>query len=226
MLSGGQQSPVITIDGPSGTGKGTVSSLLATELGYFFLDSGMLYRALAWAVLEQRIDIVNDHALQQCIDDVNIGLSDQEIYCNNVDVSNAIRQEAVGLMASKISANPLVRKRLLRLQRDQRRLPGLVTDGRDMGTVVFPDARLKIFLTASPEERAKRRFNQLKKKGIDVSLRQVREELDIRDRQDRDREQSPLKPADDAIIIDTTLMSVQAVLQEILTLVRARCMVK
>ena len=217
-----KQSPVITIDGPSGTGKGTVSALLAAKLSYFFLDSGMLYRALAWAVLEQQIDVLDDCALQQCIDGVKIGLSDQEIYCNNVEISSVIRQEAVGLMASKISANPLVRKRLLQLQRDQRRLPGLVTDGRDMGTVVFPDATLKIFLTASPDERAKRRFNQLKQKGIDVSLRQVREELDVRDRQDREREQSPLKPADDAIIIDTTSMSVQAVLHEVLTLVSAR----
>lgn len=221
MVVSGEQSPVITIDGPSGTGKGTVSALLAARLGYFFLDSGMLYRALAWAVLEQGVDIADDQALQRCIDHAKIGLSDQEIYCNDVDITNAIRQEVVGLTASKISANPLVRNRLLQLQRDQRRLPGLVTDGRDMGTVVFPDATVKIFLTASPEERAKRRFNQLKQKGINVSLRQVRGELDTRDRQDREREQSPLKPADDAIIIDTTLMNVQNVLQEILTLVRA-----
>ena len=150
-------SPVITIDGPSGTGKGTVSAMLAKELGYFFLDSGMLYRALAWAVLKQGVDVDDEQALQRCVDSAKIGLSEQELYCNDVEISGEIRQEAIGLMASKISAKPLVRQRLLQLQRDQRRLPGLVTDGRDMGTVVFPDATLKIFLTASSEERAKRR---------------------------------------------------------------------
>ena len=217
-----EHSPVITIDGPSGTGKGTVSAMLAQELGFFFLDSGMLYRALAWAVLKQEVDITDDQALQHCIDGVRIGLSEQELYCNDSEISGEIRQEAIGLMASKISAKPLVRQRLLQLQRDQRRAPGLVTDGRDMGTVVFPDATLKIFLTASSDERAKRRFNQLKQKGNDVSLREVKEELDLRDRQDRERSISPLQPADDAIIIDTTAMSVQAVLVEVLSLVRRR----
>ncbi len=211
--------PVITIDGPSGTGKGTLAHRLAKKLGFFCLDSGALYRGLAWAVLQGTIDIEKQEALERCINSVDIKLKDGLVICNEVDVSADIRRADVSMMASKIAANPLVRKRLMELQRQQRQEPGLVTDGRDMGTVVFPDAIIKIFLTATAKERALRRYKQLKEKKIDVSLPNIEEELNIRDRQDAERAVSPLKPADDAIVVDTTDMSADQVFQRILDIV-------
>lgn len=210
-MTEGQKAPVITIDGPSGTGKGTLALRLADELKFAYLDSGALYRALAWAVTTQQIKEYDGDAFEQCINQANVRLGDKQVWCNGHDVSLAIRQEAIGNLASTISANPLVRKRLLQLQRAQRHWPGLITDGRDMGTVVFPEATVKIFLTASAEARAKRRYNQLKTRGIDVSLREIEADLNNRDEQDRTRSISPLQPASDAIHIDTTQLDSEAV---------------
>lgn len=214
---------VITLDGPSGTGKSTVAKRVAKDLGFLYLDSGALYRALAWAVLQQSIDPSDNDALQQCINAAQVTLTDSgQVLCDGVDVSQAIREEGVGMMASTISANPLVRKRLLQLQHDQARPPGLVTDGRDMGTVVFPKATVKFYLTASAAERAKRRFNQLKEKGNGGSLREIEEELNIRDRQDSERAISPLKPAADAIELDTSQLDVQQVFDDVMKVIRSR----
>ncbi|PHQ80656.1 MAG: cytidylate kinase [Coxiella sp. (in: Bacteria)] len=214
--------PVITIDGPSGTGKGTLSSQLAEALGFATLDSGSLYRALAWTVIRDKIDITKQDALQRCINAAKIELVNDRLMCDGDDITGQIRNPTISMMASKISANTLVRKRLLQLQRDQAKLPGLVTDGRDMGTVVFPEAMIKIYLTASPEACAKRRYKQLKAKGNDVNLREIEEEMITRDRQDSERAESPLKPADDAITIDTSDMGIQETFDKVLALIRSR----
>lgn len=215
-----QKAPVVTIDGPSGTGKGTLADRLAGALGFEYLDSGALYRALAWAVITQQINDYDSDAFEQCINQANVHLEYKKVWCNDHDVTFAIRQETIGNLASTISSKPLVRKRLLQLQRAQRHWPGLVTDGRDMGTVVFPDATVKIFLTASPEERARRRYNQLKMRGIDVSLREIESEMSNRDQQDRTREISPLQPASDAIHIDTTDLDIHTVFDKVMLAIR------
>ena len=219
--------PVITIDGPSGSGKGTIAQLLAKSLSWHFLDSGALYRAVAWSVLDAKIDS-NDHsALQEIISRINIDMevsdisNDAKIYVNDHEVTEEIRSEACSQMASITSAIPFVRAALMDYQRAFRQLPGLVTDGRDMGTVVFPDAILKFYVTASLDERANRRYNQLKQKGNHVSLASIHRELFVRDERDTNRAIAPAKPADDVILIDTTQMSIDAVLQFALTHVRA-----
>lgn len=181
-----------------------------------------MYRAVAFAVLEKKVDIADFNALQNLINHINIKMqsdeigSEAKIFCDNQDITNDIRSEICGQMASKISAIPLVRAALLGRQRTFRQSPGLVTDGRDMGTVVFPDAILKFYLTASVTVRAERRYHQLKQKGQHVSLRDVLLELQARDERDLNRAISPAKPADDVILIDTTHLDVEGVLQEIL----------
>lgn len=218
--------PVITIDGPSGSGKGTIAQLLAKKLKWHFLDSGALYRAVGWAVLNAKIDPGNLEALQDLIHHIKISMqvseigNDAIIFCNNHDVTEEIRSEACGQMASITSAIPLVRAALLDRQRAFRQAPGLVTDGRDMGTVVFPDAILKFYVTASLDERANRRFNQLKDKGKNVSLGDVRRELHVRDERDQSRAIAPTKPASEAIVIDTTQLDIKGVLELVLKQVR------
>lgn len=213
--------PVITIDGPSGSGKGTIAQRLAKKLGWHFLDSGGLYRAVGWAVLHEKIDPTDHDALQKLIKRINIHMEIEQIsdeahiICNNQDVTNEIRSEACGQMASITSAIPFVRAALLDRQREMRKMPGLVTDGRDMGTVVFPDATLKFYFVASVEERAKRRFNQLKQRGKDVNLRDIQMELHTRDERDANRTIAPARPAADVFMIDTTHLDIGGVLQAV-----------
>jgi len=219
--------PVITIDGPSGTGKGTICHLLAEKLGWHFLDSGALYRVLAYAAINRGIDLgdVNklvflSHQLQLRFD---VGNTNQSlVYLDDQEISGEIRQEICGQNASKIAVMPKVREALLERQRAFATFPGLVTDGRDMGTVVFTKAILKIYLYASTEERAARRFLQLKDSGNDVSLAQVIDELVQRDARDAQRLHSPLKPAEDAVQIDTTGLTVVQVFNNVLQLAHER----
>jgi cytidylate kinase len=213
--------PVITIDGPSGTGKGTVSALLAKELGWHYLDSGSLYRVLALAADSHQISLDDELrlvVLAQQLDVKFIPAHDHlapDVVLEGSNISESIRSESCGNKASIVGALAKVREALIARQRAFRIAPGLVTDGRDMGSVIFPDAPLKIFLSAETEERARRRYLQLKKRGISVSLDTLCADLVERDRRDRDRAVAPLKPAVDAHIIDTTHLSVDEVLQAI-----------
>ncbi|MBV8803077.1 MAG: (d)CMP kinase [Gammaproteobacteria bacterium] len=220
--------PVITIDGASGTGKGIVMQWVAKELGWNLLDSGALYRVLALAAQKHQISLEDEAALTHQALHLDVQFVEGEsgdtpqILLENQDVTDIIRTEKIGNAASIVGTWPAVRIALLDRQKAFRTEPGLVTDGRDMGTVVFPDAILKIFLTASPEERATRRYKQLKAKGIHVNLEELVEELSKRDQRDRNRAVAPLKPADDAICIDTDKLTIEQVvgriMQEVKTL--------
>lgn len=218
--------PVITIDGPSGTGKGTVGLLLAHKLGWHILDSGAFYRAFAHIAHEKQILPDQIDQLQLVGDqlDVQFEVKTDEIriWVEGRDITGAIRSEEGGRFASIYAAIPEVRQALLARQRETRRPPGLVADGRDLGSVVFPDAVLKIFLTATPKVRAERRYKQLKDKGFDVNLPRLEKEIAARDYQDTHRTISPLMPASDAVVIDTSEITREQVLDEIVTLLGAR----
>ncbi len=222
------QAPVITIDGPSGSGKGTVAGLLAQKLGWCLLDSGALYRLLAFAARNHGVDLTNEEAMKVLaahLDVQFVALADgqgQRIILEGEEVTDAIRNEQVGAGASQVAALPAVREALLQRQRAFLEMPGLVADGRDMGTVVFPEAPLKVFLTASAEERARRRYLQLKAKGDDVNLASLLDEIRARDERDIQRAVAPLKPAADAIQLDSTELSIEQVLQRILSEVANR----
>ncbi len=219
-------SKVVTIDGPSGVGKGTISQLLSRELGWAFLDSGALYRLTALAARRAGLDFEDPEALAECARTLDVrfepGQGEAVVYLADEVVTSAIRSEQAGNDASKVAAVPAVREALLQRQRDFRQQPGLVADGRDMGTTVFPDAPLKIFLDASAEVRAERRYKQLKEKGLDANLSGLVREIAERDERDRNRSVSPLKPADDALLIDTSELDIDAVFQRVMDACRER----
>ena len=210
---------VITIDGPSGSGKGTIAGLLAAKLGWKLLDSGALYRLLAFAAGNHGIDLTNEEALKTLAAHLDVQFVDKRIILEGEEVTDAIRNEQVGAGASMVASLPAVREALLQRQRAFREAPGLVADGRDMGTVVFPDAPLKIFLTASAEERAHRRHKQLKEKGVSVNFDDLLREIMARDARDAQRAVAPLRPADDAVLIDTSGICIDDVVAKVLALV-------
>ena len=225
----GLKIPVVAIDGPSGTGKGTVAARVAGRLGWHVLDSGALYRAFAYAA---RIKGVNPGDLQELADidgDSQITFqttaSEVRIKLAGEDVTDAVRSEEGGRAASVYAAIPAVRSILLARQRAARKLPGLVADGRDMGTVVFSDADAKIFLDASPKVRAERRYKQLKEKGFDVNLARLEKEIAERDRKDATRAESPLIPAEDAFKVDTSHKSIDEVVEQVMVVVHS-CLCK
>jgi cytidylate kinase len=215
------QTPVITIDGPSGSGKGTIARRVAAQLGWSLLDSGALYRLVALAALRRGIALDDADAVAGVARDLDVWFATAEdgserIELDGADVTREIRAEESGANASRVAALPPVRAALLERQRAFRGAPGLVADGRDMGTQVFPDASLKVFLTASAEERAKRRHKQLKDKGIDVSLAALSRDIEDRDRRDSERTVAPLVPADDAKLLDSSGLSIDTVTQRVL----------
>jgi CMP/dCMP kinase len=221
--------PIIAVDGPSGTGKGTICQEVARRLDWHFLDSGALYRCVAWQAQEQGIALDDAAALATLarlltVEFVLPAEPDQEcqVWCAGVEVSRAIRTETCARAASVIAVLPELRAALLDCQRAFGRSPGLVADGRDMGTVVFPDAGLKIFLSASAAERARRRYKQLKEQGVDVNLARLTADIAERDARDTERSTAPLKPAQDALFIDTSDLSRDAVLERVMQLVRDR----
>lgn len=208
--------PIITIDGPAGSGKGTIASMVAKKLAWHLLDSGAIYRIAAYAALQKSVDLSDELGLVQLIQGLNMEFSGEQVLCDGEDVSLAIRTPECAEATSKISALPAVRAALLDRQRSFHKLPGLVADGRDMGTVVFPDASVKIFLTASPSVRAERRYNQLRQQGISANIDQLEREINIRDERDSNRPVAPLKPATDAWVIDSSYLSPNDVLEKIL----------
>ena len=214
--SGSGPVPVIAIDGPSASGKGTVAAQVAAELGFHYLDSGALYRLVALAAREARVGLADEHALARVAAAMEIDFRDGRPWLSGRDVGKALRSEEVGVAASQVAAQPAVRTALLGRQRALRRPPGLVADGRDMGAIVFPDAPLKVFLTADLATRAERRYKQLKEKGMYAKMADVVEELRRRDERDSARPVAPLKHYPDAIFLDTTGISAEQAVAKIL----------
>ena len=219
--------PVLTIDGPSGSGKGTVARRVAERLGWHLLDSGALYRLVALAARNAGLQSTDEAAHAVCATALDVRFSstpagEERIWLASQEVAAAIRTERAGDDASRIAVMPSVRAALRERQRAFAQPPGLVADGRDMGTIIFPDAEAKIFLTATPEERARRRHKQLKDKGLDVSLAALSREIAERDRRDASRTVAPLVPASDALILDSTVMPIDDVVDQVLSWVRQR----
>jgi cytidylate kinase len=205
------RAPVLAVDGPGGAGKGTLCRVVAERLGWHLLDSGALYRLVAAAAARAGTGLEDEAALAGLARDLPVRFAGEKVWLGDEDVSEEIRTEECGNRASKVAALPGVRTALVGLQREFRRPPGLVADGRDMGTVIFPDAELKVFLTASAEERARRRYKQLKEKGFDVNLAGLSAEVAARDRRDAERAVAPLRPAPDAVVVDSTTLDIDEV---------------
>ena len=221
---------IITVDGPSGAGKGTLCYALAEKLGFALLDSGAIYRVTALAALKRNADLTNETALADLARHLDIQFvpknGEVNVLLGGMDVSHLIRTQEVADAASKVAVFPQVRAALLQLQQDFAKNDGLIADGRDMGTVVFPDAQVKLFLDASAEERAKRRYKQLQNKGINGNFEQILAEIKERDLRDRNRAVAPLKPADDAFLLDSTTLSIDEVIGQALDYIQQRIGIK
>ncbi len=207
----------IAIDGPAGAGKSTIAKLVAKEKGYIYVDTGAMYRSIALYMIRNNVNIEDDAAIKNACDEISIDISyeagSQQVYLNGENVSVEIRQEQVGNMASKVAAKPVVREKLLQLQRDLAAANNVVMDGRDIGTFVLPNANLKIYLTASVEARANRRYKELVEKGGNPDLEQIKADIEQRDYQDMNRDIAPLKQADDAVYLDSSNMDINQVVQ-------------
>lgn len=210
------QVPVIAIDGPTASGKGTVAQLVAQHLGFHYLDSGALYRLTALAALRRNIPLDDEHAVAKVGEHLDCSFKGEHVFLANEDVSLAIRAEEVGNTASRIATLPALRQALIGLQLRFRIAPGLVADGRDMGTVIFPHACLKVFLTASPEARAERRYKQLIGKGFSANIQDLLKDLTERDARDANRAVAPLRPAEGAYLLDTSDMTVAQAVEQVL----------
>ena len=221
---------IITVDGPSGAGKGTLCYALAEKLGFALLDSGAIYRVTALAALKRHTDLTNETELAELARHLDIQFvpknGEVNVLLGGMDVSHLIRTQEVADAASKVAVFPQVRAALLQLQQDFAKNDGLIADGRDMGTVVFPDAQVKLFLDASAEERAKRRYNQLQNKGISGNFAQILAEIKERDLRDRNRAVAPLKPAEDAFLLDSTTLSIDEVICQALNYIQQRIDIK
>ena len=211
-----EPAPVIAIDGPTASGKGTIAERVARALGFGYLDSGALYRLVAWRALQRQVGTADEQGLANLAASMKPRFADGRIELDGVDVTDAIRHEDVSRAASQVAVHPRVRQALLELQRSRRQPPGLVADGRDMGTVVFPDATLKVYLTASVEARAERRYKQLIEKGFPANIATLSQELRARDARDSGRTASPLKPANDAYQLDSSGLTIEEVVNQVL----------
>ena len=218
--------PVVTVDGPSGAGEGTLSALIAEKLGWHLLDSGAIYRVLAVAAMHHALPVDDESAVVPLASglDVSFEIDNEQrrVVLEGEDVTDDIRTEEVGAVASQIASLARVREALLRRQRAFQQAPGLVADGRDMGTVVFPDANVKLFLTASAEARAERRYNQLKDKGLDVNIARLLTDIKARDDRDANRSIAPLVPAEDAVVIDSTDLDINQVFESAMEIINSR----
>lgn len=216
----------IAIDGPAGAGKSTISKLAAKRLGYVYIDTGAMYRSVGLAALNAGINTNSESGLAEIIDDIDIEIinSDgtQRFFLNGGDVTGKIREPEVSVAASNVATIPAVRLKLVELQRKMAENGNVIMDGRDIGTYVLPDAELKIFLTASVDERARRRFEELRQKGADVDFEEVKRDIEYRDKNDSEREFAPLKPAQDSIILDCTDLSIEEVTDKIMSMVNTR----
>jgi len=213
--------PVLTIDGPSGAGKGTVSRAVAKKLGWHYLDSGSIYRSLAISAIDKQLDLNDIAAITLCAEQMQLAFECGDellVTLDGVDITHRLPSEETGAAASKVAAYPEVRAVLLQKQKDFRQFPGLVADGRDMGTVVFAEAPMKVFLTASAQERGERRFKQLKEKGIDANIEQITREIELRDRRDSERKAAPLIPAEDAFYLDSSDLTIDEVIDQVMRL--------
>ena len=222
----GKKGPVIAIDGPSGAGKSTIAKRLARQLGYIYIDTGALYRAMGWQAKRDGVDPSDEGALTRLCAGTDVTIrhdaDGQRVLVNGIDVSDDIRTPEMGMLASAVSKSPAVRARLLTLQRGLGDAGGVVMDGRDIGTVVFPRAEAKFFLDASAEERGRRRWQELKEKGMDVDLDAITAEIRARDLQDSSRAIAPLKRAEDAQYVDSSMMTIDGVVEAMLSLIKGK----